>query len=297
MNKIGLHFGYMRGTPYESDIFQAIPVVCSAGAEILEIPVGYIFPLNQAERSRLKAMAADNGLTLTMTGSMDDKTDIASDDPEIRAEGEIFACQVLQAASDIGASTWGGVNYQAWLGRPRQLLTAAEKERIRDLSLVSLRRIIKTAEDLGIDYCFEIVNRFEGFLLNTAEEGLRYVQDVGSERAKILLDTYHMNIEEDSIVDAMDMVQQAGCLGHFHVGESNRRIPGTGKTHMPWDDIFDSLKRNRYGGTIVMEPFVRMGLPSSMNTCTWRQLTANTCFEEYMRDVTTGVSYIQSHLK
>ena len=297
MNKIGLHFGYLRGTPYENDVPAAMAAVKEAGADALEIPAGSILPMSRTARRELRAAAADLGLTLTMTGSMSAGTDIAASDPGIRAEGISFAREVLGAAADIGAETWGGVNYQAWLGRPEELLTPESKGAAWDRSAEALRAILSTAEDLGVDYCFEVVNRFEGYLLNTAAEALAYVRDVGSPRAKVLLDTYHMNIEEDSITDAMEAVLAAGKLGHFHVGESNRRIPGTGRTHMPWEDIFRTLRAGGYQGAIVMEPFVRMGLPSSANTCTWRDLTENRTLADYMGDVTRGAAYIREHLR
>ena len=296
MNKIGLHFGYLRGTPYESDVLSAMEAVRKTGCELLEIPVSYIFPMDAAKRREVAQCAKDLDLALTMTGSMNGETDIASDDAAIREAGVEFAKRTLQACYDIGATAWGGVNYQAWLGRPQYDLTPDAKERIRQQSLEAMREILPTAEDLGVDYCMELVNRFEGFLLNTAEEGLRYVLDADSPRAMVLLDTYHMNIEEDSILDAMDLVQNEGKLGHFHVGESNRRIPGTGRTHMDWDGIFANLRAHGYMGHILMEPFVRMDLPSSKNTCTWRNLTKNESVEEYMADVTTGYNFIRAGL-
>ena len=297
MNKIGLHFGYLRGTPYEGDLAGAMAAAKEAGADILEIPAGNILPLGRSARREVRDMAADLELTLTMTGSMAAGTDIASSDPGVREAGIAFAKEVLGAAADIGAATWGGVNYQAWLGRPEGLLTRESKAAARDRSLEALRAILPTAEDLGVDYCFEVVNRFEGYLLNTAAEALAYAQDVGSPQAKVLLDTYHMNIEEDSITDAIAAVLAAEKLGHFHVGESNRRIPGTGRTHMPWEDIFRSLRQGGYGGGIVMEPFVRMGLPSSANTCTWRDLTENRTLADFMGDVSRGAAYIRGYLR
>lgn len=62
---------------------------------------------------------------------------------------------------------------------------------------------MKVAEDCGVLYCCEVVNRFEQYLLNTAKEGVEFVKRLGSPNARVLLDTFHMNIEEDSMVDAI----------------------------------------------------------------------------------------------
>jgi D-psicose/D-tagatose/L-ribulose 3-epimerase len=118
-----------------------------------------------------------------------------------------------------------------------------------------MREVMKKVEDCGVYFNVEVVNRFEQYLLNTCEEALEYVKAVGSPNCKILLDTFHMNIEEDSFTGA---IERAGSyLGHMHIGETNRRAPGCGK--MAWDEIFQALKKIGYSGAIVMEPFLIPG--------------------------------------
>jgi D-psicose/D-tagatose/L-ribulose 3-epimerase len=99
------------------------------------------------------------------------------------------------------------------------------------------------------------VNRFEQYMLNTAAEAVRYVKEVGSPNCTVLLDTFHMNIEEDGFAEA---IRTAGKhLGHLHIGETNRRAPGRGK--MPWGEIFGALKAIKFKGSVVMEPFLMPG--------------------------------------
>ena len=66
-------------------------------------------------------------------------------------------------------------------------------------SVKSVREIAKVAEDCGVDLCLEVLNRFENYLINTAEEGVDFVKQVDHPSVKVMLDTFHMNIEEDSI--------------------------------------------------------------------------------------------------
>jgi len=101
----------------------------------------------------------------------------------------------------------------------------------------------------------EVVNRFEQYIMNTAAEALEYVQRVGSDHCRMLLDTFHLNIEEDDIGHAI--VSTGKHLGHFHIGETNRRAPGRGR--MPWREIFTALHRAGYQGAISMEPFLMPG--------------------------------------
>jgi len=83
-----------------------------------------------------------------------------------------------------------------------------------------------------------------------------------------LLDTYHMNIEEDSLGDAI--IKAGDKLGLFHIGENNRRPPGNG--HIPWDEVVAALKKIDYQGDTVMEPVVLAGGVTGGAMAIWRDL-------------------------
>jgi D-psicose/D-tagatose/L-ribulose 3-epimerase len=101
----------------------------------------------------------------------------------------------------------------------------------------------------------EVVNRFEQYIMNTCAEALAYVEAVGSPNARVMLDTFHMNIEEDFIGDAIKLAGKR--LGHFHIGENNRMPPGYG--HIPWTEVASALRSIDYPGYVVMEPFLVPG--------------------------------------
>ena len=134
-----------------------------------------------------------------------------------------------------------------------------------------MREAIKAAEDTNVTFNMEVVNRFEQFLLNTAEEAVEYVKAVNSPNAKILLDTYHMNIEEDHIGTAIETA--GGYLGHVHLGENNRRPPGYG--HIAWDELVGALKKINYTGALVMEPFLMPGGQVGNDIRVWRDMSVN----------------------
>lgn len=133
-----------------------------------------------------------------------------------------------------GATILNGVSYAGWQALPDHGITLDEKRRKEELALESMSRLMKVAEDCGVLYCCEVVNRFEQYLLNTAKEGVEFVKRLGSPNARVLLDTFHMNIEEDSMVDAI--LEAGPWLGHFHVGENNRRPAGS-TNRLPWKDM------------------------------------------------------------
>ncbi len=150
--------------------------------------------------------------------------DLVSEDATTRRKGIAFLQDVARAMKCMGGTIMAGVNYSSW---PRRLLPGEEKEVLTDRAVEGVREAIRAAEDCGVLFCVEVVNRFEQFIMNTAAEGIAFAERVGSPNCKILLDTFHMNIEEDSLGGS---IREAGdWLGHFHLGEPNRRPPGCGR--------------------------------------------------------------------
>jgi D-psicose/D-tagatose/L-ribulose 3-epimerase len=120
-------------------------------------------------------------------------------------------------------------------------------------SVQSMKKIMKVAEDTGILLNVEVLNRFEQFLINTGEQGLEYIRMVDSPNIKVQLDTFHMNIEEDDIGQAI--LNVGNQLGHFHVSENNRKLPSQG--HISWIEVAKAISQIDYRGYIVIESFVQ----------------------------------------
>ena len=211
---------------------------------------------DDARLRELKACADHNGLGITYSIGLEAKYDLASDDPAVREKRHPPCHPHPGEHAKVGATILNGVSYAGWQALPDHGITLDEKRRKEELALESMSRLMKVAENCGVLYCCEVVNRFEQYLLNTAKEGVEFVKRLGSPNARVLLDTFHMNIEEDSMVDAI--LEAGPWLGHFHVGENNRRPAGS-TNRLPWKDMAAALKQVNYQGAIVMEPFVLMG--------------------------------------
>ena len=168
-----------------------------------------------------------------------------------------------------GGTLLSGVSYAGW-GTPNVVMD--DKSAYWNQSVKSMKEIIKTAEDCGVTYCVEAVNRFETCLINTAKEALAYTAEIESPNIGILLDTYHMNIEENSIADAIRLVG-AEKMKNFHTGENNRTAPGRG--HLNWDEIFGALAEIGYKGPIVSEPFIMQGGEVGRDIHVFRDLIDN----------------------
>lgn len=268
MNKVGIYYAFWE-REWSADFFPYIEKVKQLGFDVLEIAAGALPDMTSEKRKNLAAAARDAGIKLTYCIGLPAEHDVSSLDENIRKNAVKYVASLLDCIHEMEGDTIGGIIYSCWPMNVRPDYDL--KCRMRERSLISLRELIKKAEDYGINYCLEIVNRFEQCILNTAEEGVAFARELGSPRAKLLLDTFHMNIEEDSFTEA---IKTAGnMLGHFHIGECNRRTPGTGR--MPWEEIFSALKSINYGGAVVMEPFIKMGGQVGKDILVLRDLSDN----------------------
>ena len=105
-----------------------------------------------------------------------------------------------------------------------------------------------------------------------------------------MLDTFHMNIEEDNMVEAILLAGDK--LGHFHVGENNRRLPGKGG--FPWYEIGMALRAIGYQGNVVMEPFVRNGGTVGNDIKIWRDLSQGASLAQLDSDARNSVAFLRN---
>jgi D-psicose/D-tagatose/L-ribulose 3-epimerase len=286
MNPIGIHYGYWTQF-WGSEPIQFVKRAQRCGFDVLEINAPKITRMSSAEREALKGAAADAGLELTYSIGMTADMDLVSEDAAIRKKGVSFLKDVALAMKEMGGTIMAGINYSSW---PRKLFPGEDKKVLTDRAVEGVREAIKTSEDCGVIFCVEVVNRFEQFMMNTAAEGIAFAERVGSPNCKILLDTFHMNIEEESLGGS---IEEAGTwLGHFHIGETNRRPPGRGR--MPWPEIFGALKKINYQGAVVMEPFLLPGGEVGRDISVFRDLLGNADLDE---EAAISVQFVKAEQK
>ncbi len=252
MNKVGIYYAYWT-RDWDADFIPYLFKAKELGFDVLEVNAGTVATMNSKEQANLKSAAADAGISMSCCIGLPSTSDMASSDPDIRKSGLNHLNSIADAMVQCGITRLGGIIYSCW---PAKLDGRhSTKTQAWDWSVATMKEAIRKAEDHGLTYNVEVVNRFEQFLLNTAEEGVNYAKAVGSPSLKVLLDTFHMNIEENSISEAIELA--GNYLGHFHIGENNRKPPGTGT--IPWKKIINSLEKIRYEGWVVMEPFLKPG--------------------------------------
>lgn len=128
-------------------------------------------------------------------------------------------------------------------------LDSTEPELAKTWVIEALKECAEIASRREVRIAFEMVNRFESSLVNTAAEGMDLLSQVGAENLGLLLDTFHMNIEERDICDSIR--QSADALFHFHIADSNRHYPGAG--YLVFSEIASTLQEVDYGGYASVE--------------------------------------------
>ncbi len=105
------------------------------------------------------------------------------------------------------------------------------------------------ARPQGVRLALEPINRYETTLINNAEQGLELIKNAGAPNFGLLLDTFHMNIEEPQIAESVRLCGKN--IFHFHVADSNRWYPGAG--HIDFAAILNVLEDMGYTGWVSGE--------------------------------------------
>ncbi len=217
------------------------------GFEAIDFAIAHpdTFPLE-----RVKKELSKTKLQPIVTTTLNAKNSLISDDKSIRQSGIDTLKKLVDINKELGSVILGGVNYAGWgclTGKPK-----TDKE--WNNSIECMQRVAEYALNVypKLKICVEPVNRFETHFINTAEEGVRYCQAVGTPNMAVHLDCFHMIREETSYTEAVETCGEK-YLGYVHVCENNRGIPGTGL--VPWKEFFLALKKLNYTGPCVIESF------------------------------------------
>ncbi|MFP3577983.1 sugar phosphate isomerase/epimerase family protein [Arthrobacter sp. SIMBA_036] len=198
----------------------------------------------------LKEASERTGLPVSICGAFGPDRDVSHEEPGKRQLGIDYLKQCVDIAQAVGSPHVAGPMYSA-TGKAR-LLPPEERGQQRQWAAESLREVADYAAERGVSLAIEPLNRFETDLVNTVEQGLQLCELIGRDNVGLMLDTFHMNIEEKHIGEA---IMAAGDkVFHFQVSENDRGTPGSG--HVPWSETFDALKSIDYQGSIVVESFL-----------------------------------------
>lgn len=282
--KYGTLYSYW-GNEWSCDYLKTAAKVKELGFDILEIGAGHLLDMTDEDIFRLKNLAIELELTITCNIGPAKEKDVASSDVEIRSAGIKYLSDIIKAMNKLESKVLVGVQYTYWPNDFSDL----DKPSIWARGVKSVKELAKVAGDNDVQMCLEVVNRFETHILNTAAEGLAFCAEVDHPNVNILLDTFHMNIEEDNIADAIRSAK--GMLGHLHVGEGNRKLPGQGS--LPWAEIGEALNDIDFNGGVVMEPFYLQGGQVGKDIKVWRDLNEGASLEEMDKRIADSLVFLR----
>ena len=269
-NPIGvISMTYTR--PFTAEHFPLFARMKRAGMEFCEILVPEEGELDPAAVGRA---AKDAGLFLLLAARVNVQRDLASDDAKARAAGLDYLRYCVDVATACGASIVGGPLYGTPLvfaGRPPHPIDDAAREFRIAWVAEALQRAGEYAARHNVRFAIEPLNRFETDFCNTARQAVDLAKRVNSPAVGVMLDTFHMNMEEDDLCQAIH--HTGPHMIHFQANENHRGFLGTG--HLDWPAICRTLADINYRGAITLEPFRRTDHRLSVPLAQWRPPTHN----------------------
>ena len=240
----------------------------------------------------IRQMAADRGLGLTFGLGYPQGMDMRSDDIFARKFAVKFLIAVIKGIAAVGGEELGGVLYSPvpTLYTPAPPITRQMKYDHVQRCIECLREAAPVAEDLGVRLNLEILNRFENYIINTAREGVAFCEAVGSPNVGLLLDTFHMSIEEDDLPAAIRLAKD--YIGKFHCTEPNRGIPFHNK-RINWPEIGAALKDIGFNKPIIIEAVPVFDDAITYNMRMWRDLIPDTTLEGRIAALKNGIAFLK----
>lgn len=258
---IGIHVSLW--TPeWDSPFNKHIEKAAELGFTMVEIPImsPQTFPL-----SEVKHILKETGMKVSCGTGLSPDKDISSTDSVIFSAGRDHLFHCIDIASELGSPSLQGVIHSSW-GLRKHV-----DEDNRRASAKGLKEAARKAAGLDMKISLECINRYESSFLNTAKQGMYLLERIGEDNAGLHLDTYHMNIEENSFREAF---YTAGSkLFHLHLSENQRGFPGSGL--LDWQEIIQAAKDAGYTGPWIIESYIHPEFPAGSDVCIWRPIQEN----------------------
>lgn len=284
--KYGIYYAYWE-KEWGGDFIPYVAKVKQLGFDVLEVACGDFHNQPDSYLHALRETAKENDIILTGGYGPRAEHNLASPDPAVVENALAFYSEIFRKMDIADIRSIGGALYSYW---PIDYNKELDKDGDLERSIQGMRKLADIARRYGITLNMEVLNRFEGYLINDVREGLAYVRAVDKPNVKLMLDTFHMNIEEDSLIEPILLAGKD--LGHVHVGEPNRKPPREGR--MPWKEIGVALREIGYDGAVVMEPFVTMGGQVGKDIRIWHDISQGATENDLDRDAAKSVAFLRS---
>jgi D-psicose/D-tagatose/L-ribulose 3-epimerase len=254
---------FLFASPFRTKDLAIFDTAKKMGFDVVEIPI-------EGEKHLDYAKAAEayqrTGLKSSICAVMGAGRDPSHPDAEVQKGAIAYLKHCIDAAKTMGSPLVVGPLYAA-VGRTWQA-TAAQRERDLARCAKNLKIVAKYAEDKGVVLALEPLNRFETSFVNLTAQALELVDRIDRPSVKLMMDTFHGNIEEKSLGKAIELAGRR--LVHVHANENDRGTPGTG--HVAWEEVAAALKKVGFSGSLVIESFSTSVKEIARAAAVWRPL-------------------------
>ena len=265
MIKFGINT-FIWASPFKTKDLPLLDKVKAMGFDLLEIPIE---GLDDVDYAKAAEAYKRTGLECSVCAVMGANRDPAHEDEGIQRGGVEYLKHCVDAVVAMGGKKIGGPLYAA-VGRTWQA-TPDQRGRELERCAKNLKQVARYAEGKGVVLGMEPLNRFETSFINLVEQAVELVKMVDSPSIQIMLDTFHMNIEEKSFGKAVELA--GPYLMHVHANENDRGTPGSG--HVPWAELAAALKKVNYDGAMVIESFSTEVKEIARAAAVWRPLASS----------------------
>ncbi len=228
----------------------------------------------------LKGLLSDEGMGSTVVCILPEGTSMIMGDVATQHSAIDFLKACVDSAAELGAETLAGPIFHP-VG---ELIGRGPNVDERERFVENIHKIGEHAKGSGVNISVEPLNRFETFFLNCQEDAASILDEVNLPNVGILYDTFHSNIEEKCIGDA---IRRGGKhINHVHISANDRATPG--EDHVRWEENFAALKGIGYDGWLTIEAFGAWLPEIAGATCIWRSMAPS---EEHL--ATEGLKFIK----
>jgi D-psicose/D-tagatose/L-ribulose 3-epimerase len=266
------------------DIKRIAPKVKELGFDWIEFPIE---GLEDWDPVKAREVVEELGLGVSCCAAMGPDRDLIHPDKAIRDNGMAYLKAALDMCEAVGAANLVGPLYSS-VGRTWKQ-TARERAADMKVLVANLKELSAYAGDRGVKLGVEPLNRFETSYVNLAAQAVEIVDKVDNKACGIMLDSFHMNIEEKDLYKAIKLVGKKRLV-QFHACENDRGTPGSG--NVTWDKVAKGLKSIKYEGPVVIESFTPKVESISRAAAIWRPLADSP--EQLAGD---GVKFLKKLLK